>query len=185
MSSQGQSAQIVSKFDAIVFPADERPPRVVQLMTTTLPGPILNPSPPYRCGQMPHPEVFMDYIAENLGHRAWKFVVRTSSYIKHRTSRLLVPRPSVHIIHLIDFVSRSSKPSTTCTPPLITHSSSSTRQYHGMACHSRSTNACVKFRMRVELTSRPKRGAERSLSQSTKTQTFPPWPMLPWPILPF
>lgn len=81
-------------FDAIVFPADDRPPHLVALMTTALHGHphehghghihghvhghIHQPSPPYRCGRMPHPEVFMDYISEGLGPRAWKFHVRIS-----------------------------------------------------------------------------------------------------------
>ncbi|KAJ3989598.1 hypothetical protein F5890DRAFT_1430995 [Lentinula detonsa] len=65
----------IVNFNAILFPSDVgRPPTIVQLMTSpmTLPGHhaqsyTLNPS------RMPHPEVHMDYIAENLGPRAWKY----------------------------------------------------------------------------------------------------------------
>jgi len=63
----------IVNFNAILFPSDGRPPTIVQLMTSpmTLPGHhasyINNPS------RMPHPEVHMDYIAENLGSRAWKY----------------------------------------------------------------------------------------------------------------
>ena len=27
----------------------------------------------YRAGRMPHPEILMDYIAEGLGPRAWRY----------------------------------------------------------------------------------------------------------------
>ncbi|KZT74502.1 hypothetical protein DAEQUDRAFT_195611 [Daedalea quercina L-15889] len=62
-------------FDAILFPADERPPHLVSLMTSPLATPISNPPEPYRCGRVPHPEMYMDYIAEGLGPRSWKFQV--------------------------------------------------------------------------------------------------------------
>lgn len=59
-------------FAAITFPCDGRTPHLVQLMTS--PGPAQSPElgPPPR---IPHPEVYMDYIAEGLGHRAWKYHV--------------------------------------------------------------------------------------------------------------
>ena len=63
-------------FDAILFPADERPPHLVSLMTSPLTTPPNNPPEPYRCGRMPHPEMYMDYIAEGLGSRSWRFQVR-------------------------------------------------------------------------------------------------------------
>jgi len=62
-------------FDAILFPADERPPHLVSLMTSPLATPINNPPEPFRCGRMPHPEMYMDYIAEGLGPRSWRFQV--------------------------------------------------------------------------------------------------------------
>ena len=62
-------------YDAIVFPCDDRPPHVVSLMTSPLPAPISNPAEPYRCGRMPHPEIYMDYIAEGLGPQSWRYLV--------------------------------------------------------------------------------------------------------------
>ncbi|KAI0363722.1 hypothetical protein BV20DRAFT_975317 [Pilatotrama ljubarskyi] len=43
-------------------------------MTSALTVPA-NPTgdPPYRCGRLPHPEVYMDYIADQLGSQAWRF----------------------------------------------------------------------------------------------------------------
>ncbi|TFY58568.1 hypothetical protein EVJ58_g6347 [Rhodofomes roseus] len=62
-------------YDAILFPADERPPHLVSLMTSPLTTPMPNPPEPFRCGRMPHPEMYMDYIAEGLGPRSWRFQV--------------------------------------------------------------------------------------------------------------
>lgn len=66
-------------FDAVLFPADDRPPHLVALMTSPLSMPISNPPEPFRCGRVPHPEMYMDYIAEGLGPRSWRFKVRDSS----------------------------------------------------------------------------------------------------------
>lgn len=60
-------------FDAISFPADDRPPYVVPLMTSALT--FSATAEPYRCGRIPHPEVYMDYIADQLGSPAWRFHV--------------------------------------------------------------------------------------------------------------
>ena len=79
----------MTTFDAIVFPADDRPPHVVPLMVTTisLPSPASSCAEPYRCGRAPHPEVYMDYIAHQLGSQAWRYhVCFISLYIKCRTS---------------------------------------------------------------------------------------------------
>ena len=66
----------MTTFDAIVFPADDRPPHVVPLMTSILsPASAAQPEP-YRCGRLPHPEVYMDYIADQLG--SWRYHVRAS-----------------------------------------------------------------------------------------------------------
>ncbi|KAH9950097.1 hypothetical protein B0H21DRAFT_803411 [Amylocystis lapponica] len=62
-------------YDAIVFPADDRPPHLVALMTSALAAPVNNAAHPFRANRMPHPEMYMDYIAEGLGHRAWHFHV--------------------------------------------------------------------------------------------------------------
>jgi hypothetical protein len=62
----------IAAFDAILFPSDGRPPHLVSLMTSPVAG------SPHHLPQggptrLPHPEVFMDYIAEGLGPRAWKY----------------------------------------------------------------------------------------------------------------
>ncbi|KDR83494.1 hypothetical protein GALMADRAFT_647529 [Galerina marginata CBS 339.88] len=58
-------------YDTILFPSDGRPPSIVQLMTS----PMANHHASYTTtpSRMPHPEVYMDYIAEGLGSRAWKY----------------------------------------------------------------------------------------------------------------
>ncbi|RDX53022.1 hypothetical protein OH76DRAFT_1399605 [Lentinus brumalis] len=61
-------------FDAILFPADDRPPHVVPLMTSAVPARSPGqprPAEPYRCGRVPHPEIYMDYIADQLG--SWRY----------------------------------------------------------------------------------------------------------------
>ena len=60
-------------FDALVIPSDDRAPHLVSLTTSPM---VLQSSEPYRCGRMPHPEVFMDYTAEGMGHSAWSYHVR-------------------------------------------------------------------------------------------------------------
>ncbi|KAH8105508.1 hypothetical protein BXZ70DRAFT_531263 [Cristinia sonorae] len=62
-------------YDAIVFPCDDRPPHVISLMTSPLATILPNPAEPYRCGRIPHPEIFMDYIAEGLGPQSWRYLV--------------------------------------------------------------------------------------------------------------
>ena len=61
-------------FDAILFPADDRTPHVVPLMTSAH-GVPSGQAEPYRCGRVPHPEVYMDYIADQLGSQAWRYHV--------------------------------------------------------------------------------------------------------------
>ena len=60
-------------FDAILFPADGRPPQVVQLMTS--PASYTGQEGAATGGRVAHPEVHMEYIAENLGPRAWAYQV--------------------------------------------------------------------------------------------------------------
>jgi len=64
--------QLVS-FDALLFPSDGRAPSLVQLMTSPMPTTTHHASYTTSPSRMPHPEVFMDYIAEGLGSRAWKY----------------------------------------------------------------------------------------------------------------
>ena len=91
-------------FDAILFPADERPPHLVSLMTSPLTTPPNNPPEPYRCGRMPHPEMYMDYIAEGLGPRSWRFQVRdppSRSYVLSSSVRsryLQLPRQVIELL---------------------------------------------------------------------------------------
>jgi hypothetical protein len=61
-------------FDALVIPSDDRAPHLVRLMSS--PMNLQSNEEPYRGGRMPHPEVFMDYIAEGMGPGAWSFHVR-------------------------------------------------------------------------------------------------------------
>jgi hypothetical protein len=63
-------------FDAILFPSDGRPPHVVALMTS--PASFTDPhslQTTTSMSRVPHPEIFMDYIAEGLGSRAWAYQV--------------------------------------------------------------------------------------------------------------
>ncbi|KII95987.1 hypothetical protein PLICRDRAFT_170575 [Plicaturopsis crispa FD-325 SS-3] len=52
--------------EAILFPSDGRPPHLISLMSSPMP-------PPHQSSRMPHPEVYMDYVAEGLGLRAWNY----------------------------------------------------------------------------------------------------------------
>ncbi|KZT13107.1 uncharacterized protein LAESUDRAFT_690288 [Laetiporus sulphureus 93-53] len=76
-------------FDAILFPADERPPHLVALMTSPLTMAISNPPEPYRCGRIPHPEMYMEYIAEGLGPRSWRFQV--VEQLEHMSRKFSTP----------------------------------------------------------------------------------------------
>jgi hypothetical protein len=66
---------LMESFDAIMFPADGRPPHVVSLMTT--PASFSNPRALVQTStaRVPHPEVHMEYIAEDLNIRAWHYQV--------------------------------------------------------------------------------------------------------------
>ncbi|TFK43306.1 hypothetical protein BDQ12DRAFT_718535 [Crucibulum laeve] len=63
----------LTAYDAILFPSDGRPPSLVQLMTSPMSMPTHHASYTTSPSRMPHPEVHMDYIAEGLGPRAWKY----------------------------------------------------------------------------------------------------------------
>lgn len=66
----------LTAFESLLFPSDGRHPHMVGL--TTSPTSMPDPLAPYSGLPMrlPHPEVFMDYIAEGLGSRAWSYLVR-------------------------------------------------------------------------------------------------------------
>lgn len=69
-------ANLVS-FQAILFPSDDRTPHLVALATSPInTSGVSTVAEPFRCGRMPHPEVFMDYIAEGLGPQSWAYRVR-------------------------------------------------------------------------------------------------------------
>ncbi|KAF9649313.1 hypothetical protein BDM02DRAFT_3128410 [Thelephora ganbajun] len=64
-------------YDAILFPADERAPHLVPLMTSNAssfppPGQSGSQHPPPAMAKVPHPEMYMDFIAEGIGSRAWQ-----------------------------------------------------------------------------------------------------------------
>ncbi|KAJ3566968.1 hypothetical protein NP233_g6670 [Leucocoprinus birnbaumii] len=62
----------MERFDAILFPSDGRPPTVVSLMTSPVPYSPHQGTYGNSTSRIPHPEVYMDYIAEKYGPRAWK-----------------------------------------------------------------------------------------------------------------
>ncbi|KAH8830546.1 hypothetical protein DL96DRAFT_1593373 [Flagelloscypha sp. PMI_526] len=55
--------------DAMLIPADGRPPKIVSLMTSRADTGQASPT------RLPHPEVHMDFVADTLGPDAWKFVL--------------------------------------------------------------------------------------------------------------
>ncbi|KAI0260920.1 hypothetical protein BC834DRAFT_973049 [Gloeopeniophorella convolvens] len=64
---------MMQSYDAILFPADGRPPHVVSLMTS--PASLASPHAPGQtsAARVPHPEVHMEYIAEDPNRRAWHY----------------------------------------------------------------------------------------------------------------
>ena len=79
---------LMQSFDAILFPADGRPPHVVSLMTS--PASFSNPHAPAQTStaRVPHPEVHMEYIAEDPNSRAWHYQVCTVFFITTAASGL-------------------------------------------------------------------------------------------------
>lgn len=77
----------MTSFEAILFPSDDRAPHLVSLMTSAQAGYANNPSQPQQISstssqttlapnaKVPHPEMYMDYIAEGIGSRAWQYHV--------------------------------------------------------------------------------------------------------------
>ncbi|RDB20547.1 hypothetical protein Hypma_012454 [Hypsizygus marmoreus] len=62
----------LNSYEALLFPSDGRPPSLVQLMTSPMSS-THHGSYTTSPSRMPHPEVHMDYVAEGLGSRAWKY----------------------------------------------------------------------------------------------------------------
>lgn len=84
--------QLVS-FEALLFPSDGRNPHMVALMSSPMSMP--DPHAPHSTlpARMPHPEVYMDYIAEGLGPRAWHYHVSFTKLITRldATDGYLIP----------------------------------------------------------------------------------------------
>jgi hypothetical protein len=75
---------LMQSFDAILFPADGRPPHVVSLMTSPQ---SFNPHALTQTdtARVPHPEVHMEYIAEDPNIRAWHYQVCRILFIIYHT----------------------------------------------------------------------------------------------------
>jgi hypothetical protein len=78
-----RAMDLMQSFDAILFPSDGRPPHVVSLMTS--PASFANPHTPAQtnAARVPHPEVLMEYIAEDPNMRAWHYLVRATAAPPH------------------------------------------------------------------------------------------------------
>ncbi|KAF7792106.1 hypothetical protein EIP86_003136 [Pleurotus ostreatoroseus] len=65
----------IISYEALVVPSDDRAPHLASLMTSPLAFTDVHArqAEVYRAGRMPHPEILMDYIAEGLGPRGWRF----------------------------------------------------------------------------------------------------------------
>jgi hypothetical protein len=70
---------LMQSFDAILFPADGRPPHVVSLMTSPTSFSNLHTPAQTNAACVPHPEVHMEYIAEDPNMRAWYYQVRAAA----------------------------------------------------------------------------------------------------------
>jgi hypothetical protein len=64
---------LVQPFDAILFPADGRLPHIVSLMTTPVSLSYSHALAQTSMARVPHPEVHMEYIAEDPNLRAWHY----------------------------------------------------------------------------------------------------------------
>ncbi|KAF7798401.1 hypothetical protein EIP86_009622 [Pleurotus ostreatoroseus] len=62
-------------YGALIVPSDDRAPHLGSLMTSPLPfaDAPARQAEVYRAGRMPHPEILMDFIAEGLGPRGWRY----------------------------------------------------------------------------------------------------------------
>ncbi|KAH9931487.1 uncharacterized protein B0H18DRAFT_989579 [Fomitopsis serialis] len=72
-------------YDAIYFPADGRPPCVVSLKATPLSTSVVDQRWPFQCGCIPHPEMYMEKIAEGLVSRSWRFQIADRLDCMNRT----------------------------------------------------------------------------------------------------
>lgn len=65
----------MTHYTAIHFPAGTDLPREVELAASVIGQNNTIYDEPFRCGRMPHPEVFMDGLAKDTGARNWSFHV--------------------------------------------------------------------------------------------------------------
>lgn len=65
-------------FDAILFPADGRPPHVVSLPTSPVTQTDHHSNQVVIITVMPHPEVHMDGVSDDTGQRVWRIQVSSS-----------------------------------------------------------------------------------------------------------
>jgi hypothetical protein len=73
---------LMQSFNAILFPAEGRPPRIVSLITS--PGSFSLDAPAQTSAvRVPHPEVHMEYIAKKPNIRAWHYQV-CAEFFSHR-----------------------------------------------------------------------------------------------------
>lgn len=94
-------------YDAILFPADERAPHLVPLMTSNAssfsqPGQS-SQQPQPAMGRIPHPEMYMNFIAEGVGPRAWRSHV--SFHIPLALSPCIHSPPAFHLPYSKFFLS--------------------------------------------------------------------------------
>lgn len=66
----------MASYEAIHFPADERSPHLVPLITSNATSfsshGESSQQPLLPIGKVPHPEMYMDFIAEGVGTLGWK-----------------------------------------------------------------------------------------------------------------
>ena len=75
---------VIVNFDAFLFPADGKIPRIVKLATSSMPE--LDPQmADSQSSRMPHPELHMDFVAE-IGSQSWQYLV--SPYSRTRVAFL-------------------------------------------------------------------------------------------------
>ncbi|KAH9931830.1 uncharacterized protein B0H18DRAFT_871804 [Fomitopsis serialis] len=95
---------LILAFEAIILHADGRLPELVSLKTSPLAAfPVSVPEVLYRCGRVPHPELYMDCIAEGLGPRSWR--IQAIEQLECMTAKFIAP-----YIAFYPIVSRDGSP---------------------------------------------------------------------------
>lgn len=90
----------IVSYEALVVPSDDRAPHLSSLMTSPLSFTDVNArqAEVYRASRMPHPEILMDYIAEGLGPRGWRFQVNYLFF----SDACIVPYQFLQLIEALD-----------------------------------------------------------------------------------